>query len=443
MQFNSTLFLFCFLPVFLIIYYLVPARWRNIPLLLGSILFYAVNIADSLWMFLPMAALLLVAYFVARNMDKIRTGGIFLLCMVYMLFALVFFKVYRGGMFLPVGMSFYLFQISAYLFSVHKKKIPAERNLLRFATQIFLFPKLLSGPIVDAKALQEQTAQRLYSSDDFHKGLQELIIGLAMKVLLANRIGGLWAQAGVVGYDAVSPGFAWIALLGYVIRLYFDFYGYSLMAVGIGKMLGFHLPQNFDDPYAARSVSEFYRRWHITLGAWFREYVYIPMGGNRKGTGRTILNLLFVWLLTGLWHGIGGNYLLWAGIIVLAVILERLWLGKWLQKSRVLCHVYTVFVIFLSWVPFAIGDWSDMWAFFGRLFGLGGEVVNPLDFVGQCKRYVWLLLAGIVFATPWPKMLFRKIREHWAVDMVLFILFWICVYFVATSAQDPFMYFQY
>lgn len=445
MQFNSVQFLFCYLPLFLVIYYLVPAKWRNIPLLIGSLLFYGFN--ASLWMFIPMLVLTIVAYIIGKYMDSVRNGAMFTICMVYFLFVLIFFKLYAGGTFLPIGISFYLFQISAYLFSVYQRKMEAETNLLHFSTQILMFPKLLSGPIAYAASLQQQTAHRDYLPAEFHKGLRELIVGLALKVLLANRLGGLWAQAGVVGYGHISPGFAWLALIAYAMRLYFDFYGYSLMAVGIGRMLGFQLPQNFDDPYASRSVSEFYRRWHITLGAWFREFIYIPMGGNRKGLGRTIMNLLFVWLLTGLWHGVGGNYLLWALIIVCAVILERLFLGKWLKKSYVLCHIYTIFVILLSWVPFAIGDWGQMASFFGRLFAMSGETVNPLDFVHLAKTYAWMLLAGLVLATPFPKWIVKKMPESKIVDVVIdigmFILFWITVYFVATSAQDPFLYFQY
>lgn len=445
MQFTSTQFLFCFLPAFLIIYYLVPAKWRNIPLLVASLVFYGLN-AD-LWMFLPMVGLVLVAYFIGKNMEYIRTGGVFFVCMLYFLFVLVFFKLFVGGKLLPLGISFYVFQICAYLFCVYRKKIEAEHNLLNFSTQILMFPKLLSGPIMDAGQLQEQTAARSFDSAAFHQGLRELIVGLAMKVVLANRLGGLWAQAGVAGYNNISSAFAWLALLGYAMRLYFDFYGYSMMAVGIGRMLGFHLPMNFEDPYASRSVSEFYRRWHITLGAWFREFVYIPMGGNRKGTGRTILNLLFVWLLTGLWHGIGGNYLLWAAIIVFAVIIERLFLGRFLKRSWILCHFYTVFVILLSWVPFAIGDWGQMTSFFGRLFNISGAAVNPLDYVSQAKNYAWLLATAVFFATPIPKWIWNKLPRtritEGIADTLLFVLFWISAYFVATSAQDPFLYFQY
>jgi alginate O-acetyltransferase complex protein AlgI len=278
---------------------------------------------------------------------------------------------------------------------------------------------------------------------NFHTGLQELILGLALKVLLANRIGSLWAQAAVVGYESISTPFAWMALVAFAMQLYFDFWGYSLMAVGLGHMLGFRLPENFRDPYASKSVGEFWRRWHASLGAWFRVNIYFPMGGSRKGNVRTVFNLLVVWLFTGVWHGIGGNYLVWALFLVILIINERFWLGKLLKKSNVWCHIYTVLAILLSWVPFAIGDWNDMLMFCGRLFAVAGETLNPSDFIIWGKEYVALLIGGVICATPLPRYLWNKVKVHPITDIFLFALFWIAVYFVITSAQDPFMYFQY
>ena len=226
-------------------------------------------------------------------------------------------------------------------------------------------------------------------------------------------------------------------------QLYLDFYGYSLMAIGIGKMLGYELPANFRDPYASRSVSEFYRRWHITLGAWFREYVYIPLGGNRRGMARTVLHIAIVWLLTGLWHGIGGNYLLWAGFICFWIIQERLWLGKILEKSRIFSHVYLVVVILLSWIPFAVGRWDQMVIFTGRLFGLCGSAMNPVDYVDWLRMYWGLLAASALAMTPVPGRIWKKIRDSVFADVVILVLFWLVVYYIATAAQDPFMYFRY
>lgn len=443
MQYNSISFLFLFFPIFLAAYYVLPAKLRNISLLIGSLVFYYISVQSHPWMLAILLGLTLLSYSAGLLMCRKNQRWIFFAITALLVAVLVFFKLYLGGTLLPVGLSFYLFQILAYLVAVYQGKQAPERNVLRYGTGIAMFPKLLSGPLMDPDSLSGQVKDRKCRIYDFHRGLQELILGLAMKVLLANRLGGLWGQAAVVGYDSISPGFAWLALIAFAMRLYFDFHGYSLMAMGIGRMLGFEIPRNFDDPYASRSVSEFYRRWHVTLGLWFRNCIYIPLGGNRKGTGRTMLNLLIVWALTGFWHGVGGNYLLWAGILLLFILLERLFLHKLLERTYVFAHLYTVFVILISWVPFAIGDFGKMTTFLGRLFGLAGQTINPTDFVGQAAGYKWLLLAGVVLATPWPRRIWEKIRHHWIVDIFMFALLWIAVFFVATAAQDPFMYFQY
>jgi alginate O-acetyltransferase complex protein AlgI len=241
----------------------------------------------------------------------------------------------------------------------------------------------------------------------------------------------------VIGFDSLSSSFTWIALSSFALRLYFDFYGYSMMAVGIGKLMGFELPRNFDSPYAARSVSDFYRRWHMTLTSWFRRYVYIPLGGNRKSKILTALNILVVWVLTGLWHGMGGNYLLWGAFLGLVIGVEKLWFGNRLERMRVVPHLYTVAVILLSWVPFALGDWGQMVTFMRRLFSPNSSGA------GEITVYLPLILAGILFATPLPEQLFHRYRERLWCDCVLFILFWICIYFVSTTAQDPFLYFSF
>ncbi len=442
MQFNSIAFLFVFLPVFLGLYYLVGRKLKNWVLALGSVLFYGVSVS---WQPLPLLVLLCITvftYFAGRIISKPALCMGFWGAVVCLGLVLVFFKCYNGGQFLPAGMSFYLFQMTAYLACIYQGKMIPERNLLHYLTGVWMFPKILSGPMMDPVTLSGQVHGRSHSMRRFHNGLLVFILGLAMKVALANRVGGLWSQAGNMGFSAVSTVTAWLCLLSYVMKLYFDFFGYSLMAVGLGRMLGFELPHNFMDPYAARSVSEFYRRWHITLGQWFREYIYIPLGGNRKGMLRTILNLLLVWLLTGLWHGIGGNYLLWAGILVFFIILERLFLGKLLKKTRVICHLYTVIVIVLSWAPFAIGDWQQLCVFFARLFGAAGALAQA-DHGIWLEKYGALLGIGAVLMTPWPRKLWKRLEDSWLADVLCFALFWLSVYFIATAAQDPFMYGQY
>lgn len=443
MQFNSIDFLFFFLPAFLIAYYVLPDRWRNAVLIAGSLVFYAQAGSNHTLILGLLIGSTVVTFLVARLLEKPRCGWILALALCAMAGLLMFFKLYRQGRLLPAGLSFYLFQLAAYLISVYRRQIRADRNILAFGAQTVMFPKLLSGPLMEPASLQEQVKKPSISLQNVHDGLQQLILGLGLKVLLANRLGSLWAQSGVVGYESISTPFAWMSLVAYAMQLYFDFWGYSLMAMGIGQMLGFKLPENFRDPYASRSVGEFWRRWHASLGAWFRVNIYFPMGGSRKGNLRTIFNLIVVWAFTGVWHGIGGNYLLWAAFLVFLIINERFWLGKLLKKTHVLCHVYTVLAILLSWLPFAVGDWDQMLMYAGRLFGTAGETLNPNDYIIWGKEYVKLLAAGVICATPLPRMLWNKIKNSFIADILLFALFWIVVYFVVTSAQDPFMYFQY
>ena len=443
MQFNSIEFLFYFLPVFLVVYAIFPERARSGALVVGSLAYYAFASGGNYWWVALLVGITVFAYIAGLTLAKSRRGILLGFYLTILAGILVFFKIYAGGRYLPSGMSFYLFQIAAYLIDLYSLNYEPEQNVLTFAGQIVMFPKLLSGPLMDPRKLHLETQRAKVTGPNIRMGLQYLILGLGFKVILANRLGGLWNEAGVAGYDFISVPFAWLALVAYAMQLYFDFYGYSLMAMGLGKMLGYDLPRNFDSPYASKSVSEFYRRWHITLGAWFREYLYIPLGGNRRGFFRTMVNLAVVWLFTGLWHGVGGNYLLWAGFLFLLILNERFWLGKLLKRSHVICHVYVVFVILLSWLPFAVGDWNQMVAFLGRLFGITGAALNPQDYLITGQSYGPLMAAGVIFATPLPRKLWEKIRETFVADLLMLVVFWVVIYFISTAAQDPFMYFQY
>lgn len=443
MQFNSIEFIFYFLPLFAAVYLIIPEGKRSLPLLVGSLGYYALASAGNYWWVAVLVACILFVFFAGKSLAKHRSSKRLGIYLGILAAVLVFFKLVRGGRYLPAGMSFYLFQMAAYLVEVYRLKYLPVQNVISFGNQMAMFPKLLSGPLMDPQNLRIQEKYNSTSYEELRDGIHLFVLGLALKVALANRLGGLWGQTAVLGYGNVSVPFAWMALAAYAMRLYFDFYGYSLMAMGLGKMLGYDLPRNFEDPYISKTVSEFYRRWHVTLGKWFREYLYIPLGGNRKGTGRTILNLAVVWLFTGLWHGVGGNYLLWAGILFAFVVLERLWLGQWLKRSRVICHVYLVAVILLSWVPFAIGDWGQMVSFFGSLFGFGINALYVQDFFVWGEEYAVLLGAGLIFATPMPRKVWEKIRHSVWADILIVALFWVVIYYLSTAAQDPFLYFQY
>lgn len=442
MQFNSVTFLFYFIPLFLAIYYVFPSQFRNGILVIGSICFYYYAGTNKPLILSLLLGTTLFTYLIGRCLWRKRPF-LFGFALTVILGILVFFKLYDGGKYLPAGLSFYLFQQAAYLIDTYRSELRPERNLIRYSVQVMMFPKVLMGPLMTPLELKRQVKHTNYTVERFHKGLQELILGLGLKVLLADRIGGLWAQAAVIGYESISTPFAWMSLAAFAMRLYFDFWGYSVMARGLGYMLGFELPENFLDPYASSSVSEFWRRWHAGLGLWFRRYLYIPLGGNRKGLLRTVFNLLVVWLFTGFWHGVGGNYLVWAMFLFFVILNERLWLRYILKDAGPFAHIYTVVVILISWVPFAIGDWNDMVIYLQKLLGEGLEAINRYDYLTWFEQYRWLLCAGILFATPLPKKIWRSIRGHWLADVFLFVLFWICVYFVCTSAQDPFMYFQY
>ena len=442
MQFYSVGFLFVFLPLFVFVYTAAPKKARNGVLVLGSLIFYAIGACGQLWQLGLLVGLTAISYGVGRALARGR-AWLLALTLLAMAGLLAFLKCYDGGKHLPPGLSFYLFQMAAYLIDINRQRISPETRLTNYAAQVMMFPKLMSGPLMPPGELQRQTWGRGYMNRDFHFGLQKLIIGLAMKVLLADRLASIWSQATIVGYQSISTPYAWLALISYALRLYFDFFGYSLMAMGLGQMLGFSLPENFHEPYAARSVSEFYRRWHITLGLWFREYLYIPLGGSRQGTWKTVRNTCIVWLFTGLWHGIGAPYLLWAGLICLLIVNEKLWLGKLLKKTHILCHIYTIFAILLSWLPFAVPDFGKLRVFFLRLFGSGGVTLNSSDYMVILRDYGLILLAGLLFATPLPRYLYRKMKNYRLLNVILFFLFWVTVFYLATAKQDPFLYFQF
>ena len=348
---------------------------------------------------------------------------------------------------LPVGISFYTFQIMAYVIDVYRGRIPAEQSLLRLGTYLTMFPQLISGPITNYADVRVALGrERTIKARQLEEGMKLLIIGLAAKVVIADRIGTLWNSIRMIGFDSISTKLAWMGAFAYSLQLYFDFAGYSMMARGIGKMLGFELPVNFRYPYISKSVTEFWRRWHITLGRWFREYVYIPLGGNRKGKARTFFNLFVVWSLTALWHGANYNFLIWGGILLCCLLVEKLFLLRLLDKSRVIGHLYVLFVVPLSWVAFAVTDLSELGVYMTRLFPFAGHaagVINHLDYLKYLNDYAPLFLLGVLFATPLPETCYRLIERKWIGRVILLGIFGLCMYYLAVSANNPFLYFNF
>ncbi len=446
MVFNSYSFLFLFFPVFFILYRKLPARWRAAALCVGSLAFYAVGVWGRLWqllLLLGMTAFGLLGCLLFQK-ESLRKKGLLALWVTVTAAPLAYVKL--AGLFLPeapglpLGLSFYTFQLIAMLVYAWKG---GWAGAVELAAGVLMFPKLISGPLAEPGELLEELDEPKRNRALLDEGLEEFILGLGCKVVIADHLAGILGQIRVRGAGGVSVTLAWLGVLGYALQLYFDFWGYSQMAVGLGKMLGIRLPENFDHPYCAKSVVEFWRRWHITLGRWFKTYVYIPLGGSRRGFGRMVLATFTVWLLTGVWHGAGWNYVLWGMMMFVLILLERLFYGRALNRLPLLGHLYLPLVIALSWVFFITPGPNEAFAYFARLFGGGGAAADPGDWIAvlrRCWPYLALALAG---STPLPGRLWARLSGRGFAWALLFGLFWLCVYFIATAAGDPFLYFSF
>lgn len=441
--FSSIEFLLCFLPIFILVYMIVPPKLKNAVLVLGSMVFYAYGNPLRLGL---LVVLTVVNYMMARRMNRRRTTLAAALAVNFGV--LIFFKFYQGGEALPMGISFYTFQAASYLIDVYRRDAPAERNFIDFAAYIMMFPKLVMGPITSYMDMRRQLHRRRCDAEGLQEGLKLFILGLGGKVLLADRLALLWHEVQVTGFESISTPLAWLAALAYSLELYFDFAGYSLMAAGLGRMLGFRLPENFRQPYMAGTVREFYRRWHMTLGEWFCKYVYIPLGGSRCGEGRTICNLLAVWMLTSLWHGVTGNFLVWGMGLCLLVILERqagrLWKGRAPRPVLAVSHLYLCAVIPVTWMCFAITDLEQLGIYLGRMFGLGESVaVHAQDWQKALGNYGLLLLAGILACTPLVRWIYQKLEKRWVGMLLLAACFWFCIHRILLGGNNPFLYLNF
>lgn len=450
-------FIFRFFPIFIILYYIIPGKHRETVLLLGSLFFYAVG--EPVFILL-LAALTGINYFLGKKAwDCVQSFSVhewqekkkkkyMISAVVLDVGVLVVFKelsTFVNSALLPLGISFYIFKMISYQVDLYKKEIWEKPGFRSTAVYFMMFPQVVSGPIMRYNE-GDFGLRRSYSWEQFEDGLKYFVLGLGMKVLLADRLGILWKDLQMIGFQSISTPLAWMGAAGYSLQLYFDFWGYSLMASGLLVMLGFEFIENFHHPYAARSISEFYRRWHITLGSFFKDYVYIPMGGSRCSKGRLILNLAAVWLLTGIWHGNGINFVLWGIILGAFIILEKLFYGKYLEKIPVIGNLYVIALIPLTWVVFAVSNLKQLGIYFGRLFpfiGGAGIAVNPQDIVKYAQNYGILFLAGILLCIPAVFGFYEKHKKNVIMILLLAVIFWISVYFLASSAGNPFMYFKF
>lgn len=472
MVFSSLSFIFAFLPAFLALYYCVPAKSRNALLFLGSLVFY--SFGEPFYLFLILASTF-VNYLLGLGIAKYKKGRterlfLFWIALLYNFGLLLFFKYanffieninlllkacsidwqfFTLNVSLPLGISFYTFQIVSYIIDVYRDKVKADKSFVSLGAYICMFPQLIAGPIVVYSDISDALEQRRISIQNIDRGLKTFIVGLGYKVIIANRIGTLWNEVCTIGFESISTPLAWLGAFAYSMQLYFDFWGYSVMAIGLGDMLGFSMPENFQYPYMARSVTEFWRRWHITLGTWFREYVYIPLGGNRKGTLRTIFHLFVVWLLVGFWHGAAWNFILWGLLIFVLLVIEKTLTLRFLNGKNIfawlLSHLYVMLYIPVSWIIFAITDFSELHIYLLKMFPFFGGVQTASlnDFWRLLHLYAPLLIASVIFSISYPQKLFEKIRDKALGIFILLVVFWYSVYLLAIGINNPFLYFRF
>lgn len=468
MLFCSMEFIFIFLPIVLFVYYAAPVKYRNLILLLASLVFYIYGERKYVYILLismtvNFVSALLIDWQQSRRKRKLLLAGTLLLD-----FSTLFVFKYAGfavqnmnkllqkgnaewslkavELLLPLGISFYTFQLASYVIDVYRGNVSAEKRFIRFGTYLCMFPQLIAGPIVKYSDMAGQLKRRKYRQENLEEGAKLFTLGLASKMLLANEMGAFWNKVQVIGFESISAPMAWLGAISYTFQIYFDFNGYSLMAMGLCRMLGFKIKPNFDNPYLSKSLTEFWRRWHISLGCWFKEYIYIPLGGNRNGRLKWVRNLFIVWLLTGIWHGADWNFFLWGVFLFVILLSEKTLYLKYLEKSKVLSRVYMAVLIPVSWMIFAITDIQELGIYLGKMFGIGekaaGSFLNPqLRTAFQACGLQWLLC--FLFILPFPAQWYNKYKKKWIGIFALLVLFWLSVYQIMYSKSNPFLYFRF
>lgn len=457
MVFSSIVFLTRFLPLVLIAYFLVPGcmknTWRNLVLFVFSLAFYAWGEPVYIWLMLFSTVVDyvnggLAGYFMnrqRRGIAKIFVG----LSVVINLSLLALFK-YAGKYALPIGISFYTFQSMSYTIDVYRGKAKAEKNPINFGAYISLFPQLIAGPIVRYSDIAKQLRQRTVQMERIRYGVVRFACGLGKKVLIANQAGEIFAT--VTGYHAsgMTTLSAWFGILAFMFQIYFDFSGYSDMAIGLMAIFGFEIPENFDHPYESKSITEFWRRWHISLGSWFKEYVYIPLGGSKKGMGRTFFNIFVVWFLTGLWHGASVNFVLWGLYFCFFLIMEKTWLLKALRKlPRAVSHIYALLVIYFGWLLFAWEDIHGHRVYLKAMAGIGSGGLISRESLYLLVSNVGLLFIMVVGCTSLPKRLVTKCMKKDGIVTSLCMSIYVAgilllsIAYLVNGTYNPFLYFRF
>lgn len=474
MVFSSIVFLCIYFPAVILCYYLCPKSLRNLFLLLASLLFYAWGEPKYILIMLFSTVFdycngRLLEYFEAKKKNTFGRiiliisviGNLGILCFFkYTDFILTAFSSLTNSEFpllnltLPIGISFYTFQTMSYTIDVYRGNIKAQHNLISFGMYVCMFPQLIAGPIVRYSDVAQEVNVRKTSFSLCASGMQRFLLGLGKKVLLANQIGALWDEISSLNASDLSMSLAWLGAFAFTFQIYFDFSGYSDMAIGLGEMFGFHFPENFRYPYESKSITEFWRRWHITLSSWFREYLYIPLGGSRKGTIRQILNLFVVWFLTGLWHGAGWNFILWGLYYFVLLVIEKLFLHKLLNRlPSVLQHIYALFWIVIGWVIFACDDLTMLKNYFKMLIGIGIPAVNQLSLYEWTTHSLFLVILA-VSSTQLMKKVCGNILQKISSNIGEAVAFWLksswCLFvllfsisMLVSGSYNPFLYFRF
>ena len=462
MVFSSILFLFRFMPAAFAIYYLVPKRFKNFTLLVLSLIFYSWGEAKY---FPVMIASIVVDYTASGLIESHRNNK--LICRLGLIYSVVFnlgmlgfFKYtnfFVGNLnalfglslptisfVLPLGISFYTFQTMSYTIDVYLGKVKAERNIIDFGAFVVLFPQLIAGPIVRYTDINRELKERQINLPQIQDGIKLFILGLGSKVLIANNVGALWTEIEAIGagegFLSISTPLAWMAVFAYSLQIYFDFSGYSLMAIGLGKMLGFEFPKNFDFPYISRSFTEFWRRWHMTLGSWFRGYLYIPLGGNRVSRPRLYFNLFVVWAATGFWHGASWNFIFWGLFFFVFLVIERMGFKQVLERHSAFSHVYVIFFLLLSWALFAVTDLGMLGDLFTRMF----VPVGGVDWIYYLRNYIVVFILGTVLSTPALKGLYLRLEKNNVFCLIFFgAIFLASTAYLVDATYNPFLYFRF
>ena len=467
MLFSSIPFLFYFLPCVLILYLIAPKCLKNTVLLLSSLVFYAWGEPRYvIWMLLAITLGYIFGLLIERFKEKKRISKLFMILSVasslamlgyfkYVDFFIGNFNAITGlsipllKIALPIGISFYTFQILSYTVDVYRGNVAAQKNPIDLAAYVALFPQLIAGPIVRYSDVAEQLKSRTHTLEKTALGARRFMIGLGKKILIANILGELCDT--FRASDDKSVLFFWLYAVAYSLHIYFDFSGYSDMAIGLGKLFGFDFLENFNYPYISASITEFWRRWHMSLGSWFRDYVYIPLGGNRVSRMRHLFNIFVVWMLTGFWHGAAWDFIVWGLFFAVLLMVEKLWLLKYLKKSRVLSHIYVVVLIIISFVIFDASSMGQAFSYIGSMFGAGGYPLVSTEFLYYLRSYGVVLILGIIGATPLPKKLWNRIAATgigsnimtFAEPIALSALLLCCSAYLVDGSYNPFLYFRF